>query len=464
MIKKPDRFHEWAHDEMRHVVSEAERRSEIPVAGFRIAIFIVLLWLDFETGLSSHISNYLYMIIAVYGTGSLISLIVAARRIRASWMNYLFSFLDVTALSASISLIELVVGISKDHLMLLPVFSLIFIMLIHSSLRYDYTLVLFTALAFIATLFLFDATARYYPPEGVGQGHNFLIDGETDFLSFIAHWADYRVISITFVCVSAAILCYLTYQTRRMLRASVVREAQVSRLSRHFPPEVVKELYKSKNQLDATQRKKVVVVFADIVGFTEFVDTSSAADVVDLLQEFHEIAETAVFENGGTLHKFLGDGIMTTFGAPLEASSKSRSALACAFQMIAEIHNLNLRRSTIGLPPIRLSVGIHIGEALLGQIGSARRTEYTVIGDVVNVASRLESLTRELGVQVAVSHDFIMSVRREARQSEDTDIAQFRSVGPVAVQGKPRPIDVWVWAPESISAIMEKNYAALTTA
>ncbi len=153
MIEKRNRFDEWAHNEMRFVVSEAERRSEIPVAGFRIAIFIVLLWLDFEAGLSSHISGYLYMIFAVYGIGSLISLLVAARGLHARWLNYLFSFLDVGALAASISLIELVVGISKDHLMLLPVFSLIFIILIHASLRYDYALVLFTAISFIAMLF-----------------------------------------------------------------------------------------------------------------------------------------------------------------------------------------------------------------------------------------------------------------------------------------------------------------------
>jgi adenylate cyclase len=147
----------------------------------------------------------------------------------------------------------------------------------------------------------------------------------------------------------------------------------------------------------------VSVLFADIVGFTAQCETMPPADAIALLREFHLRMEQTVYEFGGTLDKYLGDGVMATFGTPHPGPQDASNALACARAMLDRVDAWNAERRRQGLEAVRIGIGAHCGQVVLGDVGSDRHIEFAVIGDAVNVASRLEALTRDVGVDIVVS-------------------------------------------------------------
>ena len=140
-------------------------------------------------------------------------------------------------------------------------------------------------------------------------------------------------------------------------------------------------------------------------------------EVIGTLRQFHERMEREVFRHGGTLDKYLGDGLMATFGTPFAGDADALNALRCAQGMIGSIGEFNRERKNRGEPPIRVSVGLHYGQVVLGDIG-LNRLEFAVIGTTVNAASRLEALTREFGCAIVVSDDLVRQARTETGQFE----------------------------------------------
>jgi len=141
-------------------------------------------------------------------------------------------------------------------------------------------------------------------------------------------------------------------------------------------------------------------MFLDIRNFTGFSETKSAAEVVDYLNVVFESTIDAVVRRHGIVNKFLGDGFMAVFGAPLAEGNSSRAAVEAAVDIVQRIADLVAKGD---LPPTRVGIGLHTGTAVIGNIGSTQRKEYTVIGDVVNVASRIEALNKPLGSQILAS-------------------------------------------------------------
>jgi len=219
-----------------------------------------------------------------------------------------------------------------------------------------------------------------------------------------------------------------------LVEAVTAEQLQLERLGRYFSPQVASQLSGRGGPGPRGDDREVTVLFGDLRGFTEMSASLSAPRVVALLNEVHEQLVDAIFEFGGTLDKFLGDGVLAYFGAPLDQPDHADRAVACALAMQSRLTLLNAARAVRGEAELRMGIGIHSGPVVVGDVGTSRRREYTVIGDTVNVAARMEELTKQLGVAVLVSAD----TRRRA-----TGGVVFTDLGETPVRGRQEPLKVF---------------------
>jgi class 3 adenylate cyclase len=188
------------------------------------------------------------------------------------------------------------------------------------------------------------------------------------------------------------------------------------------------------------QRKTATVLFADIRGFTALSETLAPEEVVALLNETLGAMVSCVLDGGGVVDKYIGDAIMALFGVPVSLGSPAldaQAAVRCAVKMSAALDLLNARRVAAGQLPVELGIGVHTGEVVAGNIGIPERMEYTVIGDTVNLCSRIEGLTRSLGVRVLLSKSCVEHLG---------DSQEVRLVETVNVKGRAQPVTVYTLA------------------
>ena len=203
---------------------------------------------------------------------------------------------------------------------------------------------------------------------------------------------------ITAVAAQAAVIVETVRAHDRLAREEVAR----ANYSRFLPEYVVKELLENPNSFRlGGVNQTITVLFADIRGFTSLSERESPDRVVRLLNRYFTAMTEIIFEHGGTLDKYIGDGLMALFGAPTATPNDAINAAKAAVAMQRKINSLNGELVAEGLTPVTVGIGLHTGEALIGYIGSERRSEYTAIGDTVNLAARLESNAR--GGQILVS-------------------------------------------------------------
>ena len=149
--------------------------------------------------------------------------------------------------------------------------------------------------------------------------------------------------------------------------------------------------------------RTVAVLFADMRGFTSTSAALAPADVIELLNRYFERAAAAIHAEGGMLNSIMGDGLMAIFGAPKAMANPSVAAFAAARRMLDMLPELNAELASEGRPRIAIGIGINVGQAVVGHVGSSARHEYSAIGDTTNIAARLEQLTKELGVPLLCS-------------------------------------------------------------
>jgi adenylate cyclase len=179
------------------------------------------------------------------------------------------------------------------------------------------------------------------------------------------------------------------------------------------------------------ERRQITIIFADIRGFTTVAEQLSPERVVTLLNDYLATMTDVVFKYDGTVDKFLGDGLMAIFGAPLGHGDDVRRALACAKEMQTAFNQLRRKWCAEGLPDLQQGIGVNTGEAVVGSIGSARRLDYTAIGDAVNTAQRLQSLA--VGGQILISANTLSRLEGEPTEA----------LGPMKMKGKREAVNVF---------------------
>ena len=230
------------------------------------------------------------------------------------------------------------------------------------------------------------------------------------------------------LCAFAGVACDVSIERRERNRLRATLERYVSR-------DVVREIAENPHSYLQTlggQRKEIVALFSDLKGFTSDAEQLDPTEMVTLLNEYFREMVDVVFANSGTLDKFIGDALMATWGGirPASLEENARNAVSAALNMKARLAAINARRKELDITPWTAGIGISLGPAVFGNIGSQQRMDMTVIGDTVNLASRIEGLTRIYGCDILVD---------ERIASHAKEICPFLEVDVVRVKGRKKP-------------------------
>ena len=174
----------------------------------------------------------------------------------------------------------------------------------------------------------------------------------------------------------------------------------------YVSPQIMSEILAGRISPEVVgKRRRVCILFSDIRGFTARSEHMAPEDLIDTLNRYFTEMTQSVHECGGTVDKFIGDGMMCFFGAPQPLENPSAAAATAARDMLKRLQELNKRFREQSIEPISIGIGLHLGDVVIGHVGSSTRHEYTAIGDAVNTASRIEGLTKSLGYAFVVSHE-----------------------------------------------------------
>ena len=233
---------------------------------------------------------------------------------------------------------------------------------------------------------------------------------------------------ITSVAAQTAVAVETIKAHKRLAREEVAR----ANYSRFMPEYVVKQLLDNPDSFRlGGVNQTITVLFADIRGFTSLSEREKPEKVVGLLNRYFSAMTEIIFEHGGTLDKYIGDGLMAIFGAPTASEEDALNSVKAAVTMQKRLVTLNAELSVEGYGQISMGIGLHTGEATIGYIGSDRRSEYTAIGDTVNLASRLESNAK--GGQILMS---------DATAAASGNVIPVNQLEPLTVKNRVQPVNV----------------------
>ena len=435
-----------------------------------VAVVVLVPWFAWSIP-APHVYFY-QILLAIFTVLGWTSYHVSRRMGTEHWLIFVFAFIDMGLVTLAI--------LSENPFAEVPIpvalryryDAFVFFFLVFSGVLHSYSprLVLWSGISI--ALWWFGALALAVNTPGVVTEFDLPGFGEMSFLRFLerAQALDFievisRVQEALVALLVAGVASFAVARSRRLVLESVRAERARENLARYFSPDVADELASKDHDLGAARSQHAAVLFADIVGFTRLSETLGPEGTIAFLREWHGRLGEIVFRNGGTLDKYIGDGLMATFGTPHPRPDDASRALEAALEMAAaarrpgaEAERDASRRveaaPSAGAaqppgapdppipPPVRIGIGLHYGPVVLGDIGNERRLEFAVLGDTVNVASRLEALTRELGVNLVASRELADRVREEGGSAE-----RLVSIGGRSLRGRAEPIEVL--APES---------------
>lgn len=319
-----------------------------------------------------------------------------------------------------------------NHAMKSPYMVLLLLPTITTLVQFRHTLLFFSLAVVICVVLAFFGFARL---SGAPQTANWLQYILGDAIIYPAWLGIWLLLPVTI----AALVAYAIFRSIRMVSEIGKTESQRRQLARYFSPDVVEEISDAapgEQTIKKGERRAVAVLFADIRSFTTLSENMAPDLIADMLSELRQLQIQAVFENHGMVDKFIGDAIMAVFGAPRSAGSLAEdvnNAVRCGLKMHALLADFNNQRAALGKEAIRIGIGIHAGEVFAGNLGGDGQLEYTVIGDVVNTASRIEHLCKKAQADFLISE----TVANELEQS-----IPHQKIGLVKIRGRVEPMGI----------------------
>lgn len=412
-----------------------------------IALSVISVWIVIENLSPAALFYLAFMpLFAVFG---MVPYVLRRRGINEPWMRYAFSLLDV-ALMTFVLFVPNPLAVDWLPMGMKLRFGneiYYYVLLASAMLTYSPRVVLCTGAAAalgwsLGALWVLAQPGSYLsttvPADALSAAAKIAWLADPDRID--AGWVGRQAVVVMIV---AGVLAGVVWRIRRLVLKQALAERARGNLARYFSPNMVDQLAATDEPWGQVRTQEVAVLFVDIVGFTRLAEGEPPERVIGLLRDFHARMDQAVFAHRGTLDKYLGDGLMATFGTPWPDAGDAANALGCARTMTTAMALWNAERAATGRDPVRIGVGIHHGPVVLGDIGGQNRLEYAVIGDAVNVASRLEQLTRELGVQVVASANLVAALGKDDRAEA---LAGYREGAAQSVRGREGRLGIWTLA------------------
>jgi adenylate cyclase len=412
--------------EVRGSVIDAERETERFATIVRLGIVLLIgalfVALVIVTG---RFRPYVAVIYGVNLALSLLAALTANRRVYRPWLPWVLTTLDVVVFLAVIELGPAGRRLPENYTPALVGVWALFVLLAVVSLRGSAILMLYATI--LATLGL---GTHLFAPAGTAAATVDLgpvFDPSRNALRL-------ALLSSTGLVLGASAL----RAKRTLLRAAALARERAN-LARYLPARVVSLL--AERDLDELRRGRIqqaAILFVDIRGFTAMSEWLSPIGVATLLNSFRDRATRAIERHGGVVDKFIGDAVMGLFGVPEPGNADARAAISAARDLLGSITRWSAKRSREGRLPVRVGVGVHFGTVFAGVLGHEGRLEFTVIGDTVNVAQRVEALTKDIGIDLLVTGDALQAAYGVV--GSDFSCYGWRFIRTQLLQGRNSPI------------------------
>ncbi|SEF07677.1 adenylate cyclase [Rhizobiales bacterium GAS188] len=378
--------------------------------------------------LSVQIAAAATTLVAYLGLGALSYHVAVPHRFR-SWMPWAFVTGDAGFLLINVGLKVFMTGIGGDDLASFPELWFAPLVLAFGALQYNparlayATALLAGGLVAIAAVGSpFDALTDT-PPAAIGRFFD----------------APPNIMRLAMLAAAGAILVAAAARMRSLLQRAIDETRRRANLTRYLPAEIADQLAESGlAALREGRRQAVAVMFVDIRGFTRRAETMDPAATGRLLADFRRFVVATATRHEGIVDKFIGDSAMLVFGLPSPRPDDARRALNCALALLAGTPGGWARDlETGGSGAIEIGIGLHAGDAFCGAVGDEARLEFSVLGDTVNVAARLEQETKTVGLRLVVSRNFL------ATAGETADGREWQPLGSRTLRGRARAVDLF---------------------
>lgn len=362
------------------------------------------------------------------------------------WHQYLFVFADFALLSFTLVYPNPLVPFEYAPQFALRYGSFIFFFVLLAGLAYVYQpkLVLWGGLSGaicwavgVGWLFSLPGTIYQHTGEYTFEAAMALVS-EPTFIDL-----GERTQEIAVLLIVACLLALAVRRSRKIAERQAVLSRERENLARYFPRKTAQMLAERTDPFSRPSEQNAAVVFADLVAFTTWSEKHTPRETIELLREVHGLLADIVFRHNGTLDKFIGDGLMATFGTPEPSGRDATNALAAIADMVDAFERWRANDAPERAKGLSLAVGAHYGPVVVGNIGSKTRLEFSVLGDTVNVASRLEGATRKVGCRLLASSALIEAAKAESALPHQMKPSVFGHIGAIKLRGRSQEIDVY---------------------
>ncbi len=384
-------------ERVRAAIRQQQERSEILIAWIQLAI-VALVATAYETtsmpgGVVQYDFSFETQVFATYGVFCVIRLVLAYRRLLRPWMLYVSVVADMALLMGLIFSFPLKYAQPAAFYLKVPTLLYVFLFIALRALRFEARFVLFSGLVAVAgwiALVLYVVSGKGGP---VDVGTDDFVEYMTSNMLLVHAEAD-KIIAILLTTV---VLAVAIARARHLLVRAVSEGAAARDLSRFFDPDVADRIRSAHVSIKAGEGelRDATILTVDLRGFTRLSTELAPDDVMKLLQDYQGRVCPLIVGSGGSIDKFLGDGILASFGAVTPSPTAAADAMRAADAILAATDRWAAERRAAGLVPLSFGLALTAGRVVFGAVGDGARLEFTVIGDAVNFAAKLEKHNKE---------------------------------------------------------------------